>query len=334
MAAEVSKPSPGDTVSRPEHSPAGRVCVSNPRSFNAKRPKQVGKGFASRKLRPMRSCLTPQTTSIRRARLRWRPACPEADVVAALAGAGRAISSPHAEAVRSARALRSSRGRAPRPRPVARARSAVLRIFSDGAPSRRLAGVPLALSSTLHAGLVAVAVFIATFNLTPRAASLKLDDRPAEPMRLVFVATPGPGGGGGGGGLLQKAPPPKALREGHSALSSPMPERREPKPIGRFRRRPNRTPTPLLKAEPLPVVDRADHHGAGRHAQPRSACCSRRRPRTRATARATAAAPARARAPASAQATAAASGRARAAAPAADRIVPAAASSRRVCCAK
>ena len=74
--------------------------------------------------------------------------------------------------------------------------------------------MPLALSSTLHASLIALAVFLATFDLSPRAASLRPDERPADPMRLVFVATPGPGGGGGGGGLLQKAPPPKAMREG------------------------------------------------------------------------------------------------------------------------
>ena len=66
------------------------------------------------------------------------------------------------------------------------------------------------------------------------------DDPPADPMRLVFVATPGPGGGGGGGGLLQKAPPPKALREGRRAISSPLPERREPKAPVPVRLRPNR----------------------------------------------------------------------------------------------
>ena len=91
---------------------------------------------------------------------------------------------------------------------------------------------------------------------------------PAEPMRLVFIATPGPGGGGGGGGLLQKAPPPKALREGRRAISSPVPVRREPKPIEPVPAPPEPKPEPL-KAEPLPAVVGADHHGAGRYAEPR-----------------------------------------------------------------
>src|SRR5439155_5237456 len=95
----------------------------------------------------------------------------------------------------------------------------------------RKTGVPLAVSSTVHAGFIALAIFLATFGLNPRAASLRPDDRRADPMRLVFVATPGPGGGGGGGGLLQKAPPPKALREGTRRISSPIPERRAPKPL-------------------------------------------------------------------------------------------------------
>src|SRR6185295_17353183 len=80
-------------------------------------------------------------------------------------------------------------------------------------------------------------------------------DPAADPMRLVFVATPGPGGGGGGGGLLQKAPPPKALREGRRAVSSPLPERREPKPPPvAVPAPPEPKPEPVLKAEQLPQV--------------------------------------------------------------------------------
>src|SRR4029077_8063260 len=82
-------------------------------------------------------------------------------------------------------------------------------LLAEGATTSRSSTVPLALSSTLHLGLIALAVFIATFNLAPRAATIA-DDRP-DPMRLVFLATPGPGGGGGGGGLQQKAPPPTGM---------------------------------------------------------------------------------------------------------------------------
>ena len=172
---------------------------------------------------------------------------PEADVLAAL-GCARTLV-PHAEAVRLGRIL-AQRGGGPRPT----AAGSLFGMFSDATPARRSTGVPLALSSTLHAGLIAVAVFIATFNLSPRAASLQPDDRPADQMRLVFVATPGRGGGGGGGGLLQKAPPPRALREGHRTISSPIPERREPKPLRPVPAPPEPIPAPLLEAEPLPVV--------------------------------------------------------------------------------
>ena len=140
---------------------------------------------------------------------------PEADVLALLGHARGLV--PHAEAVRLGRRLVQRAGGGPR-RTLP---GSLFSMFSDAAPVRRSTGVPLALSSTLHAGLIAVAVFIATFNLAPRAASLRPDDRPAALMRLVFVATPGPGGGGGGGGFLQKAPPPKARRQGRSKDPEP-----------------------------------------------------------------------------------------------------------------
>lgn len=171
---------------------------------------------------------------------------PDADVLAAL-GHGRELV-PHAEAVRLGRMLAQRAGRsrlASRP---------LFTSFSGAEPARRPAGVPLALSSTLHAGLIALAVFVATFNMAPRAASLRPDDRPADLMRLVFVPLLGPGGGGGGGGLVQKAPPPKAMREGHSRISSPIPEHREPPPLAPVPAPPEPKPTPVLKAEPLAAI--------------------------------------------------------------------------------
>ena len=117
----------------------------------------------------------------------------------------------------------------------------------------RSRGVPLLLSSTLHITMLAVVAFIATLGPTPTAATLVANNQPSEKMRFVFMATPGPGGGGGGGGLLQKAPPPKALREGHHKMSSPMPVRQPPKAIVPTPAPPEPKPEPL-KAEQLPVV--------------------------------------------------------------------------------
>lgn len=138
----------------------------------------------------------------------------------------------HEDAVRIGRALMEAR-RAP------------FALFTTAA-ARRRGGVPLAVSGAIHTGFLVTAIIIATLGLTPRAASIRLAEDPVEDMRLVFLATPGPGGGGGGGGLLQKPAPPKARREGRSALSSPLPLRQPPKPV-----QPVLAP---LTSEPLPVV--------------------------------------------------------------------------------
>jgi protein TonB len=154
---------------------------------------------------------------------------------------------PHAEAVRIGRILSAGRVSPPAATP-----HPLFWMFSDTSASRANP-VPLAVSSTLHV-LVGIIVFVTTFNLAPRAATLTPDDHPADPMRLVFIATPGPGGGGGGGGLRQTAPAPKAMREGRQTITSPIPERREPDPIVPAPIRPEPKPEPPLKAEPLPVV--------------------------------------------------------------------------------
>ena len=168
---------------------------------------------------------------------------PEAHV---LAFVGRRMLVPYAEAVRIGRAVR--RDRAVETQGI----GALFSIFSAAGARAVTARVPLMVSSTVHLGLIAVAVLITTFATTPTATTLGAVER-TEPMRLVFFASPGPGGGGGGGGLLQKAPPPKALREGRQALSSPVPIRVPPRPIEPVAAPPEPTPAPL-DAEPLPVV--------------------------------------------------------------------------------
>jgi periplasmic protein TonB len=179
---------------------------------------------------------------------------PEAAVVAALGGDRRLLA--HADAVQLGRTLvhaRHRQGGVSEWAEVDRQPTALFSLFFQANQAHRSTGLPLALSSTLHAGLIAFGVFLATFNLAPRAAALRSDDRPADPMRLVFLATPGPGGGGGGGGLRQPAPPPKALREGNHTLNSPVPIRRPPKPIEPVPAPPEPKPEPL-KAETLPAV--------------------------------------------------------------------------------
>ena len=154
---------------------------------------------------------------------------------------------PYHEAVAVGRAL--ARGRVA----TGEAADPLFSIFSSRASARRSKSVPLVVSSTVHVTVLAAAIAIATFGLTPKAATLSADDRPAEQMRLVFLATPGPGGGGGGGGLLQKTPPPKALREGTRKLSSPLPARTPPKEIVPAPAPPEPKPPPL-NSEQLPAV--------------------------------------------------------------------------------
>jgi protein TonB len=166
--------------------------------------------------------------------------------VRALLGAGhrnRYVS--HEDAVRLGRVL------VERARAASSAPDPLFTVISGPTSSRRRL-VPLALSSSLHAGLAIVFVVVAGWSIAPRAAALRLDDRPADLLRMVFLQTPGPGGGGGGGGLKQPTPPPKAMREGTRRLSSPLPKRQPPKPIEPTPKPPE--PPPPLKAEQLPVV--------------------------------------------------------------------------------
>jgi len=165
----------------------------------------------------------------------------EEQVLAALDGATTYVS--YQEAVRIGRALQKSR------QPQG-SQAPVFSIFNSGRGSR-IAGLPLAVSSTVHAAIFVAVIFLTTAGLTPAAATAA--NTPIDSMRLVFVALPGPGGGGGGGGLLQKAPPPKAEREGHHAMTSPLPVREPPKPIEAVPNPPEPKPEPL-KAERLPIV--------------------------------------------------------------------------------
>ena len=127
-------------------------------------------------------------------------------------------------------------------------------IFSTfGTVTRHRSRLPFAVSSTLHAGVFAAAVFVFTFGPSPVATTLNTFVAPSEPMRLVMLNVPGPGGGGGGGGLLQKALPPKAMREGTRRVSSPLPKREPPKLIEPVEKPPEPKPAPL-SAEALPVL--------------------------------------------------------------------------------
>jgi len=107
---------------------------------------------------------------------------------------------------------------------------------------------PLAVSSSLHAGLIAALVALTMLGFGKVEAVS--DAVEPEPLRLVYLAIPGPGGGGGGGGLKLRTKPPKAERKGKAHLDSPLP-RRTPPPEPDA---PPPPPEPLPEPEPLPPV--------------------------------------------------------------------------------
>jgi TonB family protein len=189
----------------------------------------------------------PSTELYSRREIAAAAGVPEAEVTALVGEAREFV--PHQEAVAIGRLLVAAASTAPAESSAGVATAGISKRASRIPQAR---SVPLAVSSTLHVAFTALIV-LATFNLSPRAASLKADEPPADPMRLVFLATPGPGGGGGGGGLRQKSAAPKALREGRRSISSPIPQRVEPKPVVAAPRPPEPKPEPL-KAEQLPVV--------------------------------------------------------------------------------
>ncbi len=153
----------------------------------------------------------------------------------------------HDEAVRAVRALKTGSAVA-----VTGGLGLGRELFAQGVRAQRSTTVPMVVSTSLHGLAVASVLFIASLGLAvadERTEPLK----DPEPVRLVFLVSPGPGGGGGGGGLMQKAPPPKAMRKGVEKISSPLPAHKLPPPM-RPVPRPPEPPPPPLEAKVLPPV--------------------------------------------------------------------------------
>lgn len=121
-------------------------------------------------------------------------------------------------------------------------------LFCSHSGARRSPGRALAASGALHAAVLASLVILTTMGVATAP-----EERDTTPVRLVFLATPGPGGGGGGGGLRQPAPPPKAELKGPVLQRSPVPP---PRPITTKRPEPQapKTPPPVaIQPPPKPV---------------------------------------------------------------------------------
>jgi TonB family protein len=129
-------------------------------------------------------------------------------------------------------------------------------------PTRRRGGLPLAASGTLHAVAIALILLASSLGLLrANDTETALDD--PEPVRLVFLMSPGPGGGGGGGGNAVPIPPPpaKAKAEAPRKVSVPVPRpppyRPPPRPV--TRPTPPQRPAPVQPkpVPPTPAVPRA-----------------------------------------------------------------------------
>ena len=89
-----------------------------------------------------------------------------------------------------------------------------------------------------------------------------------EPVRLVYLALPGPGGGGGGGGLRQKLPPPKVQARGRALAEQPVAGARAAAASA------HREAEATRSSSPPPIV--APIASAPADAQTTPACCARR----------------------------------------------------------
>lgn len=112
--------------------------------------------------------------------------------------------------------------------------------------------LPATVSAGAHAVVLMAAIFITSTGLASTVRDDTLSIERNEPVRFVYVATPGPGGGGGGGGRRERVAPPKAKLKGPRAITSPVPVRKEPPPVVA---EPEPEDPPPVEAEPLPPVE-------------------------------------------------------------------------------
>lgn len=89
--------------------------------------------------------------------------------------------------------------------------------FLFQSPQRRVGGA-LGVSFLLHAGAIALAIFVATRSYVRSVATSMLETASQD---IVWLDVPGPGGGGGGGGNKSVDPARKVQLEGKDKLTVP-----------------------------------------------------------------------------------------------------------------
>jgi protein TonB len=154
---------------------------------------------------------------------------------------------PHHDAVRAVRSLRANTIVADAPD------ASRVRLLVPPPAQPRTTTVPMLVSTSLHVAVGAALVILSSLGLGTAEERLDILEPDTQPVRLVYLALPGPGGGGGGGGMRMPTPPPKAARKGPEKTSSPIPARRLPPPVTPPPPRPE-PPPPPLEAKTLPPV--------------------------------------------------------------------------------
>jgi len=135
---------------------------------------------------------------------------------------------------------------------------ATLFAHPTGSLAHRRAGTPAIAATLFHLALLAAAAF-----MTARTVGTTATEQPIqEPVRLVFLATPGPGGGGGGGGRRTPLPPPRVEQRGTEFRRATVPAV-TPAPVLTSARRdiaPPRRPAPPAApiAAPKPAAREPD----------------------------------------------------------------------------
>ncbi len=135
-------------------------------------------------------------------------------------------------------------------------------LFRPAVGVRRQAGMPIAMTATLHAAMLGVFVLMTSLGVAARTTRVP-DDR--RDLHMVFLVSPGPGGGGGGGGLKQPAPPPPAQIKGVERMRSPVAVHHPPAQVVAERRVPPPRieppkvvkpvdPPPMVRTDPIPAV--------------------------------------------------------------------------------
>lgn len=130
-----------------------------------------------------------------------------------------------------------------------------LQLLTPPPAQARTAAMPFLVSTSLHGLAGILLVIIGSLGLTAAEERTDLIEPDPQPVRLVYLALPGPGGGGGGGGLRMPTPPRKAERKGPpKPISSPIPARRIPPPVTPPPPKPEPPPPPLEARTVPPVV--------------------------------------------------------------------------------